>query len=170
MVDQRRLVLGAAKLRAVLALLLLHANQLTSLDHLIDELWEEHPPSTAANLIQQYISRLRRMLRPGGDDCDSMVLLATRPGGYLLQVDCEALDANRFQALVEQSRLAIAGMTASAPQTGSDARWPSGGVRRSPTCRPRGWSRRKRDGWRSYGSPLWRIASGPSWRWASTPT
>jgi DNA-binding SARP family transcriptional activator/tetratricopeptide (TPR) repeat protein len=101
-------VLGAAKLRAVLALLLLHANQLTSLDHLIDELWEEHPPSTAANLVQQYISRLRRMLRPGGDDCGSMVLLATRPGGYLLQVEREALDANRFQALVEQSRLAIA--------------------------------------------------------------
>lgn len=53
---ERPVVLGAAKLRATLAVLLVHANQFTSLDRLVDELWEDRPPSSAAKLVPQYVS------------------------------------------------------------------------------------------------------------------
>src|SRR5436190_3745727 len=52
--------LGSSKLRGVLALLVLHANEPLSTDRLIDELWAENPPATAAKTLHVYISRLRR--------------------------------------------------------------------------------------------------------------
>src|SRR5262249_48040711 len=56
------LPLGGAKQRAVLALLLLHANEVVSTDRLIDELWGEAPPASAANMLQGYVSHLRKTL------------------------------------------------------------------------------------------------------------
>ena len=53
---------GGARQRALLAVLLLHANETLSGDRLIDELWGDHPPPTAAKTVQVYISRLRRAL------------------------------------------------------------------------------------------------------------
>ena len=88
LVGERPVVLGAAKLRATLAVLLVNANQFTSLDRLVDELWEERPPPSAAKLVPQYISQLRRSLRPDGPGLGG--LLETRPGGYQLHVAGEA--------------------------------------------------------------------------------
>jgi DNA-binding SARP family transcriptional activator len=102
---ERPVVLGAAKLRATLAVLLVHANQFTSLDRLVDELWEDRPPSSAAKLVPQYVSQLRRSLRPDWDHRRRAgPLLETRPRGYLLHVESDALDADRFRAMVERSR------------------------------------------------------------------
>jgi DNA-binding SARP family transcriptional activator len=103
--SERPVVLGAAKLRATLAVLLVHANQFTSLDRLVDELWEDRPPSSAAKLVPQYVSQLRRSLQPDWDRrCRAGPLLETRPRGYLLHVEGDALDADRFRAMVERSR------------------------------------------------------------------
>ena len=55
----------AAKERALLLLLLLHANEVVSAERLIDELWGERPPESAANVLQTYVSHLRRLLEPG---------------------------------------------------------------------------------------------------------
>lgn len=102
---ERPVVLGAAKLRATLTVLLVHANQFTSLDRLVDELWEDRPPSSAAKLVPQYISQLRRSLEPDRDRRrHAGPLLETRPRGYLLHVEGDALDADRFRAMVERSR------------------------------------------------------------------
>ena len=60
--EGRTITLGGSKQRALLALLLLHANETLSTDRLIDELWGERPPANAAKTVQMQISRLRKAL------------------------------------------------------------------------------------------------------------
>ena len=96
----REIPLGGAKQRAVLAILLLHAGEVVSVDRLVDELWGERPPDTATKTVQVYISRLRKALGNGA--------LLTRGGGYLLDVDPDGLDANRFERLVGDGQAALA--------------------------------------------------------------
>ena len=61
---ERSLRLGGLKQRSLLAILLLHANEVVSTDRLHAELWGDRPPSTAAKSIQVYVSRLRKELGP----------------------------------------------------------------------------------------------------------
>ena len=67
--DRGELSLGGGKQRALLALLLIHPNESLSTDRLIDELWGEQPPPTAAKILQNYVSQLRRVVgrRPSAD-------------------------------------------------------------------------------------------------------
>jgi predicted ATPase/DNA-binding SARP family transcriptional activator len=90
------LPLGRGRQRALLALLLLHANRTISSDLLIDALWGEKPPPTAIAVLQNYVAKLRRTLGPDA--------LVTRAGGYLLRVDPEDVDAARFERLVGDRR------------------------------------------------------------------
>lgn len=92
---------GGARQRALLAVLLLHANETLSGDRLIDELWGDRPPPTAAKTVQVYISRLRRALGDG--------VIATREHGYELPLDPEQLDVHRFERLVIEGRRELAG-------------------------------------------------------------
>ena len=62
LVDGRPLELGGAKQRALLTVLLLHANEVVSSDRLIDALWEEEAPETGRKALQVYISQLRKAL------------------------------------------------------------------------------------------------------------
>jgi DNA-binding SARP family transcriptional activator/WD40 repeat protein len=102
--DEGRVVaLAGAKQRALLALLLLHADQALSTERLIDELWGEQPPAAAAKALQAHIWRLRRALADGtGDGSDG--LLVTRQHGYQLELDPDRLDAHRFERLVAEGR------------------------------------------------------------------
>jgi predicted ATPase/DNA-binding SARP family transcriptional activator len=97
--DGRPLALGGAKRRALLALLLVRANQVVSTDRLIDELWGENPPETAANTLQAHVSQLRRVLHGALREDDEPVVL-TEPPGYVLRARLESLDAHRFEQLV----------------------------------------------------------------------
>ncbi|MDF2739153.1 MAG: transcriptional regulator, putative ATPase, winged helix family [Actinomycetia bacterium] len=99
---QRPVELGRPKQRAVLAVLLLHANQVVTLDRLIEELWGEQPPAQATASLQAYISNLRRALEPERPARTPSRVLVTQPPGYRLVVDLENLDAARFMALAEQ--------------------------------------------------------------------
>ena len=92
----RPLALGGAKQRALLAVLLLHANDVVSTERIIDLLWGESPPSTVAKSVQTYVSRLRKELGTGR--------LLTRTPGYVLRVDPSELDLARFERLVAQAR------------------------------------------------------------------
>jgi DNA-binding SARP family transcriptional activator len=92
--------LGGARQRAVLAVLLTHAGEVVSGDRLIDELWGEDPPGTAANVLQGYVSHLRKAL---GRDA-----ILTRDPGYVVQLERGQLDLHRFETLVEEGRLALA--------------------------------------------------------------
>ena len=100
--EGRELALGGPKQRSVLAILLLHAGEVVPSDRLIEELWRERPPATAAKTVQVYVSNLRKAL---GDS-----VLLTRSGGYELRVTAVELDATQFEALAaEGQRLLRAG-------------------------------------------------------------
>ena len=106
--DGRDLSLGGAKQRAVLAVLLLHPNEVVSIDRLVDELWGASPPATASKIVQVYISQLRKVLRGRrGRDQEERVLV-TRAPGYLLRVEPGQLDADRFEGLVGEARQELA--------------------------------------------------------------
>src|SRR4051794_8711759 len=107
-VDGVPVVLGPPQQRAVLALLLLNANEVVSRDRIVDELWGERPPTTAAKLVQVYVSALRKLLDPDRD------LLITRAPGYLLRVEAEQMDLQRFERLVGEGGTALAGGSAAA--------------------------------------------------------
>jgi len=103
----RVIQLGGPRQRAVLVVLLTRANQVVSADRLIDELWGEDPPATAANVLQGYVSHLRKELGPG--------VLLTRPSGYVVQTAPDELDLHRFERLLDEAREALAaGATESA--------------------------------------------------------
>jgi DNA-binding SARP family transcriptional activator/ABC-type branched-subunit amino acid transport system substrate-binding protein len=107
--EGRRVEIGGHKQRALLASLLLHANEVVSLDRLIDELWGETPPPTAAKTLQAQVSRLRRSLNGDEDPAVHMLgPLETRGHGYLLKVEPGQVDANRFQGILEEARRARA--------------------------------------------------------------
>jgi DNA-binding SARP family transcriptional activator/DNA-binding beta-propeller fold protein YncE len=97
------LPLGGAKQRAVLALLVLHANEVVSVDRLIDELWGDSPPESAANMLQGYVSHLRKALEPDRKRGEHE-LLVSRPPGYVLQIRPDQLDAERFSRLTGEAR------------------------------------------------------------------
>src|SRR6476619_15585 len=89
----RPLALGGTKQRALLALLILNANHVVSVERLIDELWGESPPETAVTSVRVYVSRLRKLLPEES--------LITRPPGYMLEVEPQNVDLIRFERLVK---------------------------------------------------------------------
>jgi DNA-binding SARP family transcriptional activator len=97
------LPLGGAKQRAVLGLLLVRANEVVSSDRLIDELWGDSPPESAANMLQGYVSHLRKTLEPGRGRGEHEVLVS-RPPGYMLKIRPDQLDAARFERLTSEGR------------------------------------------------------------------
>jgi DNA-binding SARP family transcriptional activator len=63
--DNGPVALGGPKERLLLALLLTRPNQVVPVDALVQGLWGEHPPLTAAKTLQSHVKRLRRVLEPG---------------------------------------------------------------------------------------------------------
>ncbi|MDX6677185.1 MAG: hypothetical protein QOE31_1237 [Solirubrobacteraceae bacterium] len=93
--------LGGIKPKAVLAVLLLHANEPVSAERLALALWGEDAPGGAVKTVQVHVSRLRKAL--GDPD-----VVSTTPAGYRLRVLPGELDAARFEGLVEDARGALA--------------------------------------------------------------
>ena len=87
--DGTALPLGTGRQRALLALLLVHANELVSSERLIDELWSGRPPPSAQKALQGYVSQLRRALT-----ADTIL---TRGSGYVLVAT--DTDADEFERL-----------------------------------------------------------------------
>ena len=97
--DGDRLVeLGGPQQRAVLALLLVQANQVVSTERIIERLWGDRAPVAARNLVQGCVAKLRRALRTGARDP-----LVTRRPGYLLRAEPGQLDLGRFESLVAET-------------------------------------------------------------------
>ena len=94
--DERPVVVRGGKQRALLAMLLLNANRVVSVDRLVDALWEHNPPETAPKAVQVYVSQLRKLL--------GKERLETRPPGYLLRIDGEEFDASRAERLANEGR------------------------------------------------------------------
>jgi DNA-binding SARP family transcriptional activator len=95
--EGRVLPLGGTKQRALLALLLLHANHIVSSDRLIDELWGDEPPESGTAALQVRVSKLRKALGAGGE------AIVTRAPGYVIHVGSDQLDLQRFERLVSEA-------------------------------------------------------------------
>jgi DNA-binding SARP family transcriptional activator len=94
--DGNPLQLSGQKQRALLALLLLEANRVVSTDRIVDALWGDQPPRTAATSLQNFVSQLRKLLGPE--------TLVTKPPGYQLRLEPAQFDLDRFHGLVEEAR------------------------------------------------------------------
>ena len=159
--DGRVVAIGGGKQRLVPGVLLLHSNEVVSIDRLVDLVWAEKAPAAARTSVQVYVSGLRKALGEG--------VLLTQPPGYVLRVNPGDLDAEPFEALVRaassfeprhgrrrwQKRL----------RCGAGPRWRT---HRSPSRqRPSAaWKRRAWSRWRSASRPTSTSAVRHSW-WGS---
>jgi DNA-binding SARP family transcriptional activator len=96
----REITLSGARQRAVLADLLLHANEVVPSEQLLVDVWGEDAPPSAANALQAAVSRLRRVLPVGR--------LNTAPPGYELKMFPAELDVEQFEQLIFEGRDALA--------------------------------------------------------------
>lgn len=101
--DGQNLALGGERQRALLAVLLVHANETVSTERLIEQLFGRAAQGTPANAIHVAVLRLRRAL---GDGAGAMLL--TRRGGYVLELDRDQLDAAIFERLLGEGRELLA--------------------------------------------------------------
>src|SRR5215211_6248920 len=92
--------LGGRRQRALLARLLLDHNRTVSVDRLVDDLWGEDVPDSAVKMIHIYVSQLRKLLPDGP--------LVTRPPGYAIELEPEAIDVVHFTRLRDEGRAALA--------------------------------------------------------------
>ena len=92
--------LGGRKQRALLAVLLLRANELVPTVRIVDELWGGAPPPTAVKAVQVHVSQLRKALGESR--------IVTRQSGYLLPVGDGELDLRRFEELHDRGRRLLA--------------------------------------------------------------
>ena len=96
---ERQLPLGGARQRAVLAVLLLHGNETLTRDVIVDELWGEDAPPTAAKVLQNCVSALRKELPPD--------TIRTVAGAYGITLEPGELDRDRFERLLAEGRAGL---------------------------------------------------------------
>ena len=99
--DEQNVTIAGAKLRALVAVLALHAGRVVPAEQIVDALWGENPPAAVRNGLQGLASKLRRAL--GSAD-----LVAMRGGGYALELPPEAVDVYRYEQLVAAGQAATA--------------------------------------------------------------
>jgi DNA-binding SARP family transcriptional activator len=96
--DEKQLSIGSPRQRALLALLLLRANEIVSLGELVEELWNGRPPRAAKASVHNHVAALRKLLGPG--------VIRTHSSAYQLEVGLGQLDLARFEALLAEARSA----------------------------------------------------------------
>jgi DNA-binding SARP family transcriptional activator len=152
-----------AKVRALLAELLVYDGRPVSRDELIEDLWHGHPPCKPVGTLQAKVSHLRRVLEdaePGGRQ-----LVVSVPSGYQLDTTTAVVDADQFAALAERAQATddlrdrVALLTEALGLWRGPAFADLGG---EPFGRP-AVTRRRRSGW-----SCWRSGSRPVSGWAST--
>jgi DNA-binding SARP family transcriptional activator len=105
--------------RSLLTYLLLHANRPVTTDELLERLWGEKAPPTAAASLRVAVSKVRRFLE---DEAAGAATLQTVPGGYVLGVEPDAIDAHLFERLAKEGAEALRrGDVAAARQRLSEA-------------------------------------------------
>ncbi len=93
---------GGTRQKALLAILALHANEVVSADRLVDELWGDNAPATAAHTIQVFVSRLRAALAGAAGR------LITKSPGYMLSLGADDLDVDRCERLYQEASSGLA--------------------------------------------------------------
>ena len=113
----REIRLPAGRERTLMAVMVLRRGEVVSVDALVDALWGEHPPSTAAKAVQGYVSHIRRLVGQSGADG----MLVTQAPGYVLRVPDGQVDARRFELLVARGWRSLDEDPAAALSTFEDA-------------------------------------------------
>ena len=152
--DGEELPLGGPKQRALLAILLLHANEAVSRDRLIDGLWGERPPPSAAHTLDNYVSRLRKALG------DGRLITRARPAtcsGSSPTSSTSIASSGCFRAGREHARRGDASGAARA----AGPRWRCGADRLWPTCCTSRSRQPRAAGSRSGGSTRSKTGSRP---------
>jgi DNA-binding SARP family transcriptional activator len=99
LVDGRAVALGGPRQRGVLVVLLTQAGSLVPASRIIDAVWGDEPPASAANLVQRSVSQLRKAV---GQDA-----IGTRGAGYMARVEPDALDLHVFERLARAGSVAL---------------------------------------------------------------
>lgn len=100
--DLKKVDIGGAKHRTLLATLLFGANEFQSVDHIAEALWDHDQPKSAHGLVRLYVHQLRKRMGQAGAD------LLTEPGGYVLRVGRTDLDLHVFESETDQARALLA--------------------------------------------------------------
>ncbi|MFE0201159.1 BTAD domain-containing putative transcriptional regulator [[Kitasatospora] papulosa] len=109
-VDGGSFVPTAGKPRQILSLMALYAGRVVPVPLLMDEIWRTEPPASALSTMQTYILQLRRRIGSAmapGSPCSAKDVLATRHGGYLLQLPDGGLDVHDYERLVRAGQAAF---------------------------------------------------------------
>lgn len=102
--DGAELRVGGPRQRRLAAVMLIHRNQVVSVDRLGEVVFAGEPTPQAATTLRSYVARLRRVVEHPG----SGSRVVTRPPGYLLEVGDEAFDVARFERSVAAGRAWLA--------------------------------------------------------------
>jgi DNA-binding SARP family transcriptional activator len=105
--DGRRLPLGGPMQRALLAILLLNRGHVVPVERLVDDLWGGQVPEGAGSRLWVHVARLRKALEPSRTKGAASGPLVTLRGGYLLQIEPDELDLERFERLAAHGRRAL---------------------------------------------------------------
>jgi DNA-binding SARP family transcriptional activator len=100
----------AGKPRQILALLALYPGRVMPVPTLMEEIWGTEPPQSALTTLQTYILQLRRRLGTAmgpGSPAGAKDVLATRHGGYLLQIEPGSVDVHHYDRLVKEGQSAF---------------------------------------------------------------
>lgn len=101
--DGRLVALPRGLARSLLGLLALQPGAVLSTDRLVDALWGAQPPATATTALQGYVSVLRKRLEPNRSRGEAANILVTHPPGYVLAIDSDRVDTERFRRLVGEA-------------------------------------------------------------------
>ena len=100
--DGQVLDLGGRRQRAVLAVLLLARGDVVPAERLADAVWGERAPGDAVSALQSYVSHLRRNLQPGSAARERSAVIVREGPGYAVRQPVEAVDAWRFERLLNR--------------------------------------------------------------------
>lgn len=112
--DGSPVALRGAKARQLLVLLAVRANRPVPADVLVEELWESSPPPSASTALRVHVGHLRQVLEPDRDQNTASARLPAGPQGYVLTLEPNELDIERFERLVLAARQANGSGTAGA--------------------------------------------------------
>lgn len=98
------LPIGRPRWRALLAVLALRAGRPLTVEQLVDAVWDTEPPTDTRAVLRSHVARLRQALEPDREPRTPPEVLVTVPGGYMLDLEPEHVDAGRFAELVERGR------------------------------------------------------------------
>ena len=102
--DNDEIDLGSPQQQAILAVLLLREGTLTTIEELVDAIWSEEPPRTAAGTVRTYVSRLRRVLDPEARRASPAI--ESFSGGYAMRVPSDAVDLGVFRKHLARAQMA----------------------------------------------------------------